>query len=127
MTDPSPGEGDVPPRDFLQVVHRCRLASEAVVGVVVGHDGGGPQLAELAVWALQLQLNGLQLCVFPPVHCKARKHTRKFIRLLRIPQFSVKNKTKETPLPHLLPYLFLLRSTTCTTAFFVINRTPLRL
>lgn len=67
----SPGEGDVPARDLLQVVDRRRLASEAVVGVVVGHDGGGPQLAELAVWALQLQLNGLQLCVFPPVHWKA--------------------------------------------------------
>lgn len=64
-----PAEGDVSPRDLLQVVHRCHLAGEAVVGVVVGHDGGGPQLTELAVRTLQLQLNRLQLCVFTPVHC----------------------------------------------------------
>lgn len=64
----SPGEGDVAARHFLQVIDRRRLACEAVVGVVVGHDGGGPQLTELAVWTLQLQLNRLQLCVFTSVH-----------------------------------------------------------
>jgi len=69
VSGPSPpGEGDVAPRHFLQVVDGRRLAPEAVVGVVVGHDGGGAQLAELAVWTLQLQLDGLQLGVFTPVH-----------------------------------------------------------
>lgn len=68
-----PGEGDVTAGDFLQVVHRRRLPGEAVVGVVVGHDGGGPQLTELAVWTLQLQLNGLQLRVFTPVHWRDEK------------------------------------------------------
>lgn len=63
-----PGEGDVAARHLLQVVDRRRLATEAVVGVVVGHDGGGPQLAQLAVRTLQLQLDGLQLRVFAPVH-----------------------------------------------------------
>lgn len=63
-----PGERNVSPWHFLQVVDRGRFASEAVVGVVVCHDGGGPQLTELAVWTLQLQLNGLQLCVFTPIH-----------------------------------------------------------
>lgn len=63
-----PGERDITSRYFLQVVDRCSFAGEAVVGVVVGHDGGGPQLTELAVWTLQLQLNRLQLCVFTPVH-----------------------------------------------------------
>lgn len=63
-----PGEGDVSPRHLLQVVDGRRLASEAVVGVVVGHDGGGPQLAQLTVGTLQLQLNGLQLRVLAPVH-----------------------------------------------------------
>ena len=63
-----PGEGDISPRHFLQVGDRCRLPGEAVVGVVVGHDGGGPQLAELTVWTLQLQLDGLQLRMFTPVH-----------------------------------------------------------
>lgn len=64
----SPCEGDVTPRHFLQIIDGCRLPGEAVVGVVVGHDGGGPQLTELAVWTLQLQLNRLQLSVFTPVH-----------------------------------------------------------
>lgn len=63
-----PGEGDVAARHFLQVVDRRRLAGETVVWVVVGHDGGRPQLAELAVWTLQLQLDRLQLCVFTSVH-----------------------------------------------------------
>lgn len=63
-----PGEGDVASRHFLQVVDRGRLTGETVVGIIVGHDGGGPQLTELAVWTLQLQLNRLQLCVFTPVH-----------------------------------------------------------
>lgn len=64
----SPGEGDVTSGHFFQVIDRRRLASEAVVGVVVGHDGGGPQLTEFAVRTLQLQLNRLQFCVFTPVH-----------------------------------------------------------
>lgn len=64
----APGEGDVAPRHLLQVVDGRRLAGEAVVGVVVGHDGGGTQLAQLAVGALQLQLDGLQLRVLAPVH-----------------------------------------------------------
>lgn len=64
----APGEGDVSPRHLLQVVDGRRLAGEAVVGVVVGHDGGGTQLAQLAVGALQLQLDGLQLRVLAPVH-----------------------------------------------------------
>lgn len=64
----TPGEGDVSPRHLLQVVDGRRLAGEAVVGVVVGHDGGGAQLAQLAVGALQLQLDGLQLRVLAPVH-----------------------------------------------------------
>lgn len=64
----SPGEGDVASRHFLQVADRRRFAGEAVVGVVVGHDGGGPQLTELTVRTLQLQLNGLQLCVFTSIH-----------------------------------------------------------
>lgn len=63
-----PGERNVTTWHFLKVIDWCRLASEAVVGVVVCHDGGGPQLTELAVWALQLQLNRLQLGVLPPVH-----------------------------------------------------------
>lgn len=67
----APGEGDVPPRHLLQVVDGRRLAGEAVVGVVVGHDGGGSQLAQLAVGALQLQLDGLQLRVLAPVHWRA--------------------------------------------------------
>lgn len=122
-----PGEGDVPTGDFFQVVYWRRLASEAIVGVVVGHDGGGPQLTELAVRALKLQLYRLQLRVLPPVHCKCKriekktKQNRKFIGLLRIPLFQ--NKTR--PLPHLPPQLFLLRSTTCTTAVLKINRIPL--
>ena len=63
-----PGEGDVAAWHLLQVVDGCRLAGKAVVGVVVRHDGGGPQLAQLAVGALELQLDGLQLCVLPSVH-----------------------------------------------------------
>lgn len=69
----APGEGDVSPRHLLQVVDGRRLAGEAVVGVVVGHDGGGSQLAQLAVGALQLQLDGLQLRVLAPVHWRGEK------------------------------------------------------
>lgn len=112
-TDPLlPGERDVPTRDFLQVVHGRRLPSEAVVGVVVSHDGGSPQLTELAVRALQLQLYRLELRVFPPVHWKARMQNSKLMCLLRIPRFP--NKTK--PLAHLPTELHLLRSTTWTRA-----------
>lgn len=64
----SPGEGNVASRYLLQVADRRRFACEAVVWVVVGHDGGGSQLAELTVWTLQLQLNGLQLRVFSSIH-----------------------------------------------------------
>lgn len=35
----SPNEGDVFPRHLLQVTDGGGLASKAVVGVVVGHDG----------------------------------------------------------------------------------------
>lgn len=64
----SPGKGNVSSRHFLQVIDWGRLACKAVVGVVVRHDGGGSQFTELAVWTLQLKLDGLQLCVLTPVH-----------------------------------------------------------
>lgn len=64
-----PNEGDMLPGHLLEVADGRRLASEAVVGVVVGHDGGGAELAQLILRALQLQLHGLQLLVLPAVHC----------------------------------------------------------
>lgn len=41
----SPDEGDVLPGHFLEVADGGGLSSKAVVGVVVGHDGGGAELA----------------------------------------------------------------------------------
>lgn len=92
-----PGEGDVASRHFLQVIDRGRLTGEAVVWVIVGHDGGGTQLTELAVWTLQLQLDRLQLCVFTSVHWRDEINTffkKSFIPPQRyIHNFKKTNKT----------------------------------
>lgn len=63
-----PDEGDVFSRHLFKVTNGCGLSCKAVVGVVVCHDGGGTQLAQFVLWALQLHLHGLQLLVLAAVH-----------------------------------------------------------
>lgn len=116
-----PGEGDVAPRHLLQVVDRRRLAGEAVVGVVVGHDGGGPELTELAVRTLQLQLDGLQLSVFTPVHWWDGNKKRSFTPPQRRRRFRIQNTINGqiTESPKLLQLLFPSRAFASTKAAFM--------
>lgn len=52
--------------NFLEVVERGRLAREAVVGVIVGHDGGGADLAEFILGTMQATPHCVQV-VLPAV------------------------------------------------------------
>lgn len=63
-----PDEGDVFSRHLFKVTNGGGFPCKAVVGVVVCHDGGGTQLAEFVLWALQLHLHGLQLLVLAAIH-----------------------------------------------------------
>lgn len=61
MDQAVPQECDVLAGNFFQVAERCGLASEAVVGVVVSHDGGGADLAKLVLWTLQTAPHSVQV------------------------------------------------------------------
>lgn len=52
--------------NFLQLVERGGLARKAVVGVVVRHDGGGADLAEFVLGAVQATPHCVQV-VLPAV------------------------------------------------------------
>lgn len=106
----TPGERDVSPRHLLQVVDGRRLPGEAVVGVVISHDGGGAQLAQLAVGTLQLQLDGLQLCVLAPVHWQGEGVTEGLIEgvVYFKNKYIIEKKDERTGSRTALQLLFLL-------------------
>lgn len=52
--------------NFLEVVKRGRLAREAVIGVIVRHDGGRTDLAEFVLGTVQATPDGVQV-VLPAV------------------------------------------------------------
>lgn len=72
-----PEECDVLAGNFLQVAERRGLAGEAVVGVVVRHDGGGADLAQLVLWALQTPPHSVQVVLPAIPHYKQRRRQNK--------------------------------------------------
>lgn len=68
-----PEECDVLARHLLQFVERGGLPREAVVGVVVGHDGGGADLAQFVLWALQAAPHGVQIALPSEPHYRQRQ------------------------------------------------------
>lgn len=69
-----PEQGDVLAWNLLQVAERRGLACEAVVGVVIGHDGGGADLAQLVLWALQTPPYSMQVVLPAVPHCRQKQN-----------------------------------------------------
>lgn len=72
-----PEQGDVLARHLLEVVERGGLAGEAVVRVVVGHDGGGADLAQLVLRALEPHPDRMQVVILPVVDYRGRETQKK--------------------------------------------------
>ena len=64
----APEQRDVLARHFLQFTERGSLPCKAVVGVVVGHDGGRADLAQLVLRALQTYPHRMELVLLAVVN-----------------------------------------------------------
>lgn len=68
-----PEKGYVLARYLLQFIEWSCLSCKAVVGVVVCHDGGGADLAQLVLWALQTPPHCMQVVLPAVPHWRQRQ------------------------------------------------------
>lgn len=87
-----PEEGDVLSRHFLQLAERGGLASEKIVWVVVRHDGGGADFAQLILRALKAPPHCVQVVLSVVPHC--RKKTRQRHKQACYTKLFIKIKSK---------------------------------